>query len=379
MKKLALLLFAFPIISYGQYTHIADSNKTSFQNTSFYDVVNYTDTKPKVTHPKNIIFLIGDGMGTAQVYAGLVANKGALYLRTMPSAGFSKTNSADNLITDSAAGATALSTGEKTNNGAIGIDTKGRPKKTLLEMAEEKGLSTGMVVTCSGTHATPASFIAHQANRGMSQEIAADFLKTDFEVLISGGRNDFEKRSDGRNLLTELETKGYDVVSSMDSLQFVKSKKVVALVHESEPEPYAFGRGEMLKPGTVFALDKLHTNKHGFFLMVEGSQIDWGGHDNDVTYVVTEMLDFDRTVGEALKFAAKNGETLVVVTADHETGGLSVTGGNLQTGLVNGKFTVGDHTAVMVPIFAYGPGAEHFSGIMENTDIFEKIKNLMHW
>lgn len=113
--------------------------------------------------------------------------------------------------------------------------------------------------------------------------------------------------------------------------------------------------------------------------MVEGSQIDWGGHDNNVPYIVTEMLDFDRTVGRVLEFAAKDKETLVVITADHETGGLSVNGGNLATGVVEGEFTTGGHTGVMVPVFAYGPKAELFSGIMENTDIFFKFKEVMGW
>jgi alkaline phosphatase len=295
----------------------------------------------------------------------------------MPISGFSKTNSADDLITDSAAGATAISTGTKTNNGAIGVDNMNMPRKTLFEMAEEKQLSTGLAVTCAVTHATPASFVAHQAGREMTQEIAADFMNSGIDVFIGGGRNDFEKRKDGRNLLTELEAKGYDVVTTMDSLALADGEKVAALVHEDQQEPYALGRGEMLAPATAFAIDKLRKNPKGFMLLVEGSQIDWGGHDNHTAYIVTEMLDFDRTIGEVLKFASQNGETLVVVTADHETGGFSINGGSLETGLVEGKFTTGSHTGVMVPVFAYGPGAEQFSGILENTDIFQKIKKLM--
>jgi len=378
MKKLVAFLFLIiPIYSWSQDSVAFD--KSRYENQNFYEVKNYVKKKSKKQTVKNIIFLIGDGMGTSQVYAGLLANKGESYLKTMPVSGFNKTNSSDNLITDSAAGATAFSIGKKTYNGAIGVYKNEVPKKTILEMAEEKGLGTGLIATCAVTHATPASFIAHQQNRGMQEEIAADFLNTEVDVFIGGGRKYFNQRKDERDLLIELEAKGYDVVTSMDSLQFSKGKKVAALVEDEHPQPAILGRGDMLSDASNFAMALLKKNKNGFFLMIEGSQIDWGGHDNNVPYIVTEMLDFDQVLGEVLKFAAKDGETLVVVTADHETGGFSVNGGGLETGVVEGKFTTGGHTAVMVPIYAYGPKAELFSGIMENTDIFFKFKEALAW
>ena len=377
MKKFLVIFLLVPFISFAQETEQElEYDKSSYQNQEFYDVKDYTKKKPAET-VKNIIFLIGDGMGTSHVYAGLMANKGQLYIQTMPFSGYNKTYSADRLITDSAAGGTAFSIGEKTNNGAIGVDRNNVPKKTILEMAEAKGLGTGIIATCALTHATPASFIAHQPSRGMSEEIAADFLKTDVDVLIGGGRNHFDKRKDGRNLLTELEAKNYDIVTTMDSLKFAKGEKVAAFITAEHPEPYLLGRGDMLPQATAFAINKLKKNDNGFFLVIESSQIDWGGHDNNVPYIVSEMLDFDRTIGEALKFAAADKETLVVITADHETGGFTINGGDLATGLVEGKFTTGGHTGVMVPVFAYGPNAEQFSGIMENTDIFVKFKELL--
>ncbi|NJN27576.1 MAG: alkaline phosphatase [Cyclobacteriaceae bacterium] len=247
----------------------------------------------------------------------------------------------------------------------------------MFETAEEKGLSTGLVATCAITHATPASFVAHQPDRNMYEEIAADFLNTDIDLFIGGGRDHFNKRKDGRDLLAELKKKGYDTVSAIDSLRFAKGEKVAALLAEEHLPPMEMGRGDMLKSSTVFALDKLKKNKNGFFLVVEGSQIDWGGHDNNVPYIVSEMLDFDQTVGEVLKFAAADGETLVVITADHETGGMAVSGGDLEQGVVSGKFTTENHTAVMVPVFAYGPQAELFGGIMENTDFYFKFKQVL--
>ncbi|MCG8308203.1 MAG: alkaline phosphatase [Cytophagales bacterium] len=381
MKKyLFSLFFVAPFVCWSQnYTKPEQTDKARFENQEFYEVKNYTKKKIKAQRPKNIIFLIGDGMGTSQVYAGLVANKGDLYICTMPVSGFSKTNSSDKFITDSAAGATAFSIGEKTYNGAIGVDKNGVPKQTILEMAEAKGLGTGLISTCAITHATPASFIAHQQNRGMQEEIAADFLKTDIDVFIGGGRKYFNQRKDGRDLLRELEAKDYDVIASIDSLRFSKGDKVAGLIAEEHPEPMILGRGDMLVRASRFGMDKLKKNKTGFFLMIEGSQIDWGGHDNNVPYITTEMLDFDKTIGEVLKFASKNGETLVVITADHETGGFAITGGHIEKGIVEGKFTTGGHTAVMVPVYAYGPKAELFSGIMENTDIFYKFKEALGW
>lgn len=332
--------------------------------------------KFKTEKPKNIILLIGDGMGVSHVFAGLTANKGNLFLQNFKHIGFSKTQSADDYITDSAAGGTAISTGHKTNNGSIGVDAKDKPVKTILEEAEEKGLATGLVSTSSITHATPASFISHQAGRSMYEEIAADFLKTDIDVFIGGGIDHFAKRKDGRNLMDELKAKGYQVETEMQKIEKVKNGKLAGLT-----APVHMGRtgerGDMLSVATKTALKILDNNENGFFLMVEGSQIDWGGHAKSTVYVVEDMLDFDKVIGETLEFAEKDGETLIIVTADHETGGMALTDGNIEKGVVKAAFPTKDHTAVMVPIFAYGPGAHEFTGIMENTDIFVKMKKLL--
>lgn len=354
----------------------ACSQSVEYRNSEFHKVETYANNFPDSLLPKNIILLVGDGMGPAQIYAGQVANKGRLNLTTMPVTGQSKTNSADELITDSAAGATAFATGVKTYNGAIGMDAEGNPVETILEQAEAHGLSTGLVASCGITHATPASFIAHQAQRNMYEEIAADFLATDIDVFIGGARDHFEKRADGRNLLNELEDKGYTVVTEMAQLQDLRAGKVAGLISAGHQSPVMEGRGNMLSNAARFALNLLDKNDKGFFLMIESSQIDWGGHDNNLEYVVTEMLDFDKVIGEVLAFAAADGETLVIVTADHETGGLSLVGGDLNEGVVEGNFSTGGHTAVPVPVFAFGPGAPLFSGSYENTAIYDKMKAL---
>ncbi len=378
--KLFLLI---AVLTFGLHTYAQDSylNSTSnddektYTGGNSYDVQTFTQTF-KVKKPKNVILMIGDGMGVAQVFSGLTANKGHLYLENFKNIGFSKTQSADNYITDSAAGGTALSCGVKTYNGAIGVTPDKKPVKTILEKAEEKNLATGLVATSTITHATPASFIAHQPNRNMYEEIAADFLKTDIEVFIGGGYTHFASRKDGRNLVNELEEKGYTVKRNMDEISKINSGKLVGLVADSDAGRLE-KRGNMLPAATKTAIDILDDNKKGFFLMVEGSQIDWGGHAGNTNYVVEDMIDFDQAIGKALEFASKNGETLIVVTADHETGGMSVVDGDMKTGMVKGAYTTGSHSAVWVPVFAYGPGAEEFRGIMENTEVNQKMTKLL--
>ncbi|MFV0376173.1 MAG: alkaline phosphatase [Mangrovibacterium sp.] len=369
--SLAIML-ALPVLAQENYKTISkeDSLRT-YHGTILYPVKNFEETA-KRKKPKNIIFMIGDGMGTAQIFAGLTANHGNLFLNNFKHVGFSQTQSASDYITDSAAGGTALSSGYRTYNGAIGMNADTIAQPSMLEIAETKGMSTGLVSTSAITHATPASFIAHQPSRSMYEAIAGDFLKTDIDVFIGGGYKHFTNRKDGRNLTVDLKEKGYVVLQQMNEIEQVKSGKLAGLT-AFEHNEVASKRGDMLPKATETALNILSQNKKGFFMMVEGSQIDWGGHQNNTSYVVEEMLDFDQAIGKALEFAAKDGETLIVITADHETGGMAITGGDMTTGMVKGSFAWGDHTPVMVPVFAFGPGAEAFGGIMKNTDISNKL------
>ncbi|MCS7019811.1 MAG: alkaline phosphatase [Cytophagales bacterium] len=324
---------------------------------------------------KNIILMIGDGMGAAQVFAAYTAQKGQLHMTNFPVTGFSLTQSASHYITDSGAGGTAIATGTRTYNGAIGVDMNKQPLTSILEIAKQNGLATGFVVSCAVTHATPAAFYAHQGSRAQDEDIAADLLKTQPDVAIGGGYKFFAHRKDGRNLIEELKQMNYQIADSTADLSRYTSGKLVALMAYGHPVKVSAGRGELLAKGTQTALNILSQNRKGFFLMVEGSQIDWGGHDNDFDYMLQETIDFDKAVGIALEFAKKNGNTLVIVTADHETGGLALTEGNIAEGKVGGKFISKDHTAVMVPVFAYGPGAEAFAGVQLNTDLFKKMLN----
>ncbi len=325
----------------------------------------------------NIILMIGDGMGTAQVYAGYTINKGHLNLERSSYIGLSKTSAADNYITDSGAGGTAISTGKKVKNQSIAVGEDDLPLKTIIESAEDHGLATGLIATSAITHATPASFIAHNTSRYNYEEIATDFLGSGIDLFIGGGRNHFEFRSDSLNLSDSLRKEGYAVVYSLGEVDVNTDQKTACFVADMHPSSVLKGRGDYLPKATEKALEKLSLNKEGFFIMIEGSQIDWGGHDKDTDYVCAEMQDFDAAVGKAFDFADQHPGTLVIVTADHETGGMSLGEGNIAEGQVTAHFSTDHHTAVMVPVFAYGTGAAEFAGVYENTELYHKMMKLL--
>lgn len=326
--------------------------------------------------PKNVIFLIGDGMGLAQIYSGMVANGNHLELERCTYSGFSKTYSSSDFTTDSGAGGTALACGVKTKNKMIGMTPDSVAVQSILELASKNQLATGIVVACALTHATPASYIAHQVNREMNEEIATDYLKTDIDVMIGGGKKYFEDRTDNRNLTNELKARNYQIAYTLKEVKAVNSGKLAGLLYDDQ-NPGMPERGNMLPESTQSAIDILRNNKKGFFLMVEGSQIDWAGHDNNYQQLIKEMLDFDKTIGKALDFAIKDKNTLVIITADHETGGMTILDGKFGSDKMKVLFTSKNHSGVPVPVFAYGPGAEQFTGFMENTSFKAKIEKLL--
>ena len=333
-----------------------------------------------VEKPKNVILLIGDGMGLPQITGAMYMNDNKTVFERFKNIGFHKSHSADNLITDSAAGATAFASGVKTYNGAIGVNVQKKPVPTLLEMAEKKGMATGMVVTSSITHATPACFIAHVAGREDVQAVALAFLDTPIDIFIGGGMNAFTQRGDGRNLVSELIARNYSITDigkvPITDLDINTKKNIGYFTANDEPLPVKDGRDYAI-PATGKAIDFLNKRSpEGFFMMIEGSQIDWGGQENDAVYVVNELLEFEKVVAAALDFAERDKSTLVIVTADHETGGFAVMPGS-KLDHIQVAFTTKGHTAMMIPVFASGPGSELFRGIYENTEIFFKIKSLL--
>jgi alkaline phosphatase len=328
--------------------------------------------------PKNVIFMIGDGMGISQVYAAMVANGNKLALERCTHIGFSKTYSSSDFTTDSGAGGTALACGVKTKNGMIGMNPDSVSVQSILEKASKNQLATGIVVACAVTHATPASFIAHQVNRDMYDAIACDYLKTDIDVFIGGGRKYFEERTDGRNLTEELKSKKYQVVYKMSDVKNIHKGKLAAFLCDDQNPPMP-ERGKMLSEASQVAISILDNNTKGFFMMIEGSQIDWACHNNNLDQVIKEVLDFDETVGKVLDYAKRMGNTLVIITADHETGGLALLDAKKGTSEIKSAFLSKLHTGVMVPVYSYGPGSEEFTGFMENTSFKAKIEKLLNF
>ena len=384
---------------------------------------------------KNVILLIGDGMGFPQLTLARIDKAGEnlsdyasveLFMDSMEQTGYVSTFSANSFVTDSAPAATAMATGHKTNNGVIGQDATAIPKKmdgknltTILEMAEKAGLSTGLITTTRITHATPAAFYAHVDNRDNESEIADQLSKSNMEVILGGGlqyfvgKNDSvptgkeSKRNDDHNLLADFASQGYAFVYNGTAFQKVDAKKTEKLLglFESSHLQYELERQsatEMdpsLAEMTEKAIGILSKNPKGFFLMVEGGRIDHAGHERNLSKMVADTLAFDETVKTALDFASQKNDTLVLVTADHECGGLVLQPENLveyEGGVIDPIFASGTartpgprydfitemdeatHTAVDVPVMASGPGAEKVShGKLDNTQIFEIMKEAL--
>lgn len=328
---------------------------------------------------KNIILFIGDGMGSTQVYGAMTASDHKLNLESFPYTGFSKTYSFDNYVTDSGAGGTAIACGVKTRNEMIGMSPDSVKVNSILEIAHNNGMATGIVVTSSVTDATPASFVAHVINRGYYEDIARSYLNGTIDVFIGGGEGNFTDRLDSVNLIPLLKKQGFDVVNNLDSLKNSRSGKLAGLLNKGNMPDVRNGREGMLKEMTRKAIETLSRNKNGFFLMVEGSLIDKFAHAKNVPASLLEVLDMDDAIGVAKQFADKDKQTLIVVTADHETGGLALINGDIKNHQVTGNYIdSGYHTGVMVPVFSYGAGARYFSGIHENTFFFYRFINLIN-
>lgn len=343
----------------------------------------YTQTEARQDKkPKNLIIMIGDGMGTNYVNSLVISNKDNAFKR-FHSIGFSVTCSADKLITDSAAGATALSTGHRTDNLNVGVDSGERPLKNIMEAAQERGKATGVVVTSSVTHATPAGFVAHVGDRGQETEIAKQFAEAGLEVAIGGGQDFFLPeskkgvRKDNVDLTERLKERGYKVILSLEDLKKNDNSSRFFALLDKTSLPSATDRNYSLDELVKSAIDRLSKDSDGFVMMIEGSQIDWGGHANNTKQVQGELSDFNKAVNYCLDFAAKDKNTLVVVTADHETGGLSITGGEKDGSNMSFTFNTKGHTAGAVGVFASGPGEELFRGYLNNFEIGQNFFKLL--
>ncbi len=361
-----------------------DANDISFYRPPARDR-SYPATPSRV---RNVILLIGDGMGLSQVMLARMKAMGAegkLNMQLLPVHGLIRTHSADKLVTDSAAAGTALACGVKTKNGMIGMAPDETPYCSILEAAQDKGMATGLVATSTISHATPASFGSHVKSRKMEPQIAEQLIGNRINVLFAGGRKYFlpqsnadSGRKDDRDLIVEAEEAGYTVIETTNQLRWVHGPRVLGLFQLDglttfAPEPML---AEMTKKA-ITLLDETATDSRkygqGFFLMVEGSQIDWACHANDAANCVRQTLLFDEAVRAAVDFALADGRTLVVVTADHETGGLTIPDGDLKGDEIKVHWSTKGHSAAPVPVYAIGPRSDLFGGVYDNTEIPQRI------
>ncbi len=336
------------------------------------------NNKTKAQEPAkavNVIYMIGDGMALPQVYAAMLASGEDMTFQQFPYIGVVDTHSASNDITDSAAGGTALASDHKTNNAMLGMNPDTIPVKTVLEALAEQGKETGIVVTCYVTHATPAAFYAKVPHRKQYEDIAVQMAENPYiNLIIGGGMKHFAQRKDSLDLIARMENElGWKVYDNLAEVDVTNQK--YAVIADTNHMPKAADRGDFLPRAVKTALKSLDDAKNGFFLMVEGSQIDFACHAGDSTWMMDEMLDFDYAVSVALDYAKEKGNTLVVVTADHETGGLTLPDPKGKYTNVVFDYSTGSHTCLPVLVYAYGPGAEQFTGWMQNDELKAKIMN----
>lgn len=324
--------------------------------------------------PKNIILMIGDGMGLAQICAAQTVNQ-ALTMLQLKHIGLLKTQAKDQYTTDSAGAGSSIATGQLTCNRYISANQDGSINPSLTEILAPRQYACGIVTLGNIADATPAAFYGHTTERDQTDEITRWLLKGNLSLLNGSGMSALTDRKDGINLKEEL-AKQYVISTSVNEINTNGDKEICvdermgkATTEESLP---------LLAEATQKAIQKLkNAGSKGFFLMIEGAKVDYAGHANFLPGSVLETLSFDQAVAEALRFADQNGETLVIVTADHETGGLTLVDGNVDKKKITARYMTDDHTPIMVPVFAYGPGSSKFCGAYQNTEIFHKILEIL--
>ena len=376
-----VLLLGSAIMTFSQ---VLDRDRSKYAVNNFAEDDKYTMLQPyetvSVKEPKgrkvkNIIFMIGDGMGLEQISAAWVCNGGKLNLDNFTNVGIQRTYSANKLVTDSAAAGTALATGHKTNNGMVAMTPDSVAVKSLAEEAMEKGKRAGAAVTCRVNDATPAVFFSHSETRKNQEDIVEQMAGSGVYFLSGGGTKFWRDREDGKDISEDVKARGYSYVETKEDLMAVENGPVIALMDSYELKP-SLDRGDILPASVTKALELLD-NRKGFFLMIEGSMIDDGGHDNKAGHTMEEIFDFDRTLGIVLEWAAKDGQTLVIVTADHATGGMTLLSGSIDEKRIRVNYSTTGHNGIALPVFAWGPHSEDFVGIYENTELSDRIRALI--
>ena len=370
MKIFFKILIIINLFScYNKYGVVLNEEKTNIIPSIPH--TNYILDKLSREIPESIIFIIADGTGIGQYTLSYYANGEFAPARfehiglvaTHPGEGECSTTC--KRVTDSAASGTALSAGIKTYNGAIGVDRDTLIVKTMLEIAEEIGMSTGLVATSSVTHATPASFAAHVDYRKKEAEIAIQYAQQEIDVILGGGKKFWPD-----SLISSYIKTGVQFISDLNT-PIDPNKRLLGLFAPKGLPRVIEGRPISTTEMAKVAINKLDNNPKGFFIMIEESQVDWGGHSNSAEYIKGEMESLNELVNYVLDYQLENPNVLVVLTADHECGGVSVH--DSKNSNLDIRFTSDYHSANFVPIFASGPGAEVFDSFMDNTEVGKRL------
>lgn len=335
-----------------------------------------SDTETKAV---NVILFIGDGMSLAQWQTGMVMSDTPLNIERMRSVGIVRTNSSTDFNGDGPSHGTAIASGINTRKGAVGLDANDKPVKTIIEYASEQGVATGIVSANTLAEGSIAPFVAHLKSRMRTEDIALAYVEQAPDLFIGGGKRSFSHRKDGRNLVEELEKKGYRIAQSIAETQNARGEKLVGFLSDSIMPDIAHGRGDMFPESVRSAIQFLDRLDRNFFLLVGDMFVDRASHAGNTELVGRETIDLDKAIGVALDFAEKDGNTLVVVVGGPEASGMTLVGGDIDNKEVVAKWTMPGmiHTGTMVPVFSFGVGSENFQGMMKNTDLFFRVKALL--
>lgn len=368
MKKISLFALAAVLAAVSCKQKEGEKTLQYYATPNPYEIVDVT-MPPVDNEVCNVIIMIGDGMGLEQVSCAWVLNHGKLNLDRFPSIGLSRTWCTNELITDSGAGGTALAAGVKTAYSHVGTAADSTDLASVLVKAKELGKKTGVAVTCHFADATPCDFCCHNEYRYNQDDLIADYVTCGVDYLSGGGLDWFTvKRKDNRDITREMAAADYTVALTEEELMAADLPVIGILAPDNLP--VAMERGDLYRRTVARGLDILsrESGDQGFVMMLEGSCIDDWLHGNDIEKAMEELLDFDRTIGDVLTWAAADGHTLVVVTADHNTGALTLQDGNLEEGRIGVAFGSESHNGIAVPVYAWGPGSDAFTGIRDNAE-----------
>lgn len=385
MKKTTLLVCAMLTVTSAFAQNSRQTAKPQLPPNSFIAKTGETAVEPQGSYTpsfkvdgtngkvRNVILMIGDGMGLGAVTSAMFANNGELTMTNLQTLGYTRTQSADNFTTDSAASGTAYATGVKTKNGYVGKDPEQNNVANIPEKVAPLGYACGVVSTDDLNGATPAAFFAHNSARGETAAIWADLPASKLVFASAGTMGAFNKLEFATQEAIRKEFTLTGSAAEANAAAATASRLMYLPEKVTLPE-----RGNYLAETTEMAIDYLSKQgKKGFFLMVEGARIDKSEHSNDFKGTVAETLDFDKAIEAAIRFAEKDGHTLVIISADHETGSVTLRKGEPENGYVQAAFASTGHSPMMVPLFAFGPHSKDFSCVQENSDVSNKIVKIL--